>query len=128
MFFSTLDIELTYAQTVYTLSFHVLHIYIFFRENYIKMDIFYKELSYMKIRQQRAFEFISLLSEVGGFLGLLLGASVLTVCELVDYLALSSMNKMKERSRVIQAKTSNDSPNPMKTKKSVLETVMKPSY
>ena len=42
-----------------------------------------------------AFEFLSLLSEIGGFLGLLLGASVLTVFELVDYVALATINKFK---------------------------------
>ena len=68
---------------------------LFFRDNYIKLDVFYQELSYNKVSQQQAFGFISLLSEVGGFLGLLLGASVLTVCELVDYLTLASIKKCK---------------------------------
>ena len=45
-------------------------------------------LSYEEIEENKAFEFLSLLSEIGGFLGLLLGASVLTVCELVDYITL----------------------------------------
>ena len=57
------------------------------------MDIFYQELSYEEIEQNIAFEFLSLLGEIGGFLGLLLGASVLTVCELVDYLTLALLRK-----------------------------------
>ena len=57
------------------------------------MDIFYEELSFEEIEQNVAFEFLSLLSEIGGFLGLLLGASVLTVCELVDYLTLALIRK-----------------------------------
>ena len=59
------------------------------------VDIFYKDLSYTLVSQQPAFEFLSYLSEVGGFLGLLLGASVLTVCELVDYLAILAKHKCK---------------------------------
>ena len=59
------------------------------------VDIFYQELSYEEIEQNVAFEFLSLLSEIGGFLGLLLGASVLTVCELVDFIALAIINKFK---------------------------------
>ena len=59
------------------------------------VDIFYEELSYEEIEQNVAFEFLSLLSEIGGFLGLLLGASVLTVFELVDYVALVTINKFK---------------------------------
>ena len=53
------------------------------------MDIFYKDLGYSRVEQQATFPFLSLLSEVGGFMGLLLGASVLTVCELVDYIVLT---------------------------------------
>ena len=59
------------------------------------VDIFYQELSYEEIEQNVAFEFLSLLSEIGGFLGLLLGASVLTVCELVGFIALATINKFK---------------------------------
>ena len=61
------------------------------------MDIFYQELSYEEIEQNIAFEFLSLLSEIGGFLGLLLGASVLTVCELVDYLVLALLRKCSKK-------------------------------
>ena len=64
------------------------------------MDIFYQEISYERIEQNKAFEFLSLLSEIGGFLGLLLGASVLTVCELVDYLSLSFMNRIQVQKKV----------------------------
>ena len=53
------------------------------------MDVFYNELNYVRVEQQETFPFLSLLSEVGGFMGLLLGASVLTVCELVDYIVLT---------------------------------------
>ena len=59
------------------------------------VDIFYQELSYEEIEQNVAFEFLSILSEIGGFLGLLLGASVLTVCELIDFIALATVNKLK---------------------------------
>ena len=65
------------------------------------MDIFYQELSYEEIEENKAFEFLSLLSEIGGFLGLLLGASVLTVFELVDYITLVVINKYwKKRNKI----------------------------
>ena len=60
------------------------------------VDIFYQELSYEEITQNIAFEFLSLLSEIGGFLGLLLGASVLTVFELIDFVTLATINKFKK--------------------------------
>ena len=64
------------------------------------MDIFYQDLNYQKIEQNIAFEFLSLLSEIGGFLGLLLGASVLTVCELVDFISLHIYNRLRVKQKV----------------------------
>ncbi len=66
----------------------------FCRQNFILVDIFYSDLKYEQIEQNVAFEFPSLLSEIGGFLGLLLGASVFTLCELVDYVSLLIMAKV----------------------------------
>ena len=59
-----------------------------YRDNFLSVDLYYPELSFQRITQQVAFPAVSLLSEVGGFLGLLLGASLLTVCEIVDYITL----------------------------------------
>ncbi len=50
------------------------------------MDVFYSDMWYERIEQQPAFVMVSLFGEVGGFLGLLLGASILTFCEFIDYL------------------------------------------
>ncbi len=60
-----------------------------FRANFLQLDVFHRELSFERVRQQRAFQVESLLSEVGGFLGLLLGASLLTVFELLDHLIIT---------------------------------------
>ena len=69
------------------LCFHLIYLsncsHICCRENFLQVDIFYQELSYEMVEQQPAFELLSLLSEVGGFLGLLLGASVITVLEMI---------------------------------------------
>ena len=73
------------------------------------MDIFYQELSFEIVEQNIAFEFLSLLSEIGGFLGLLLGASVLTIYEMLDFLTLMVLNKMKKRrsTQVLKIRESN---------------------
>lgn len=63
--------------------------------NFLQVDVFYKEMSYEKVDQQVAFEALSLFSEIGGFLGLLLGASLLTVCELLDFLVMTLLAKIK---------------------------------
>ena len=67
----------------------------------MQVDIFYQEISYQEIKQNIAFEFLSLLSEIGGFLGLLLGASVLTVCELLDYVSLIFVKKLQAQKKVV---------------------------
>ena len=73
-----------------------------FRNNFIQVDIFYEELSYQRIEQNIAFGFLGLLSEIGGFLGLLLGASVLTVCELVDFITLIFFNKFIKKKNFVR--------------------------
>ena len=65
------------------------------RSNFLEVDIFYKELKYEEVTQRPSFEALSLLSEVGGFLGLLLGASVLTVCEVMDFITIVLIAKCK---------------------------------
>lgn len=71
----------------------------YFRENFIKIDIFYKELSYEEVTQQIGFGVMSLFSEIGGLLGLLLGASVLTVGELIDFLILLIVRRVRVQSK-----------------------------
>ena len=75
---------------------------IYCRDNFVVVDIFYEELSYEEITQNVAFEFLSLLSEIGGFLGLLLGVSVLTVCELIDFVTLATINKFKKNQNMVR--------------------------
>ena len=41
----------------------------FFRDNFLNLDIYYKYLTVEEIHQQPAFEFLSLLSEVCTFQG-----------------------------------------------------------
>ena len=66
----------------------------------MQVDIFYPELSYEEIQQNVDFELLSLFGEIGGFLGLLLGASVLTVFELIDYILLFCYNKFHSKTQV----------------------------
>lgn len=76
----------------------------FFRENFIKVDIFYKDLSFEKVSLQVSFELMSLFSEIGGLLGLLLGASILTLLELFDFMVLLAVHNFRERRRNGNAK------------------------
>ena len=65
-----------------------------YRDNFVLVDVFYKKLEYEEVVEQKAFVLGSLFSEVGGFLGLLLGASILTVCEFIDYIVVLIKTKL----------------------------------
>jgi hypothetical protein len=66
-------------------------------DNFIKMDIFYQDLTHNTVATNVGFELSSLFSEIGSLMGLLLGASLLTACELVDYLWLLMLVKCTMR-------------------------------
>ena len=70
-----------------------------FSKNFLNVDIYYKELSVEEIWHQPAFQFLSLLSEIGGFLGLLLGASVLTICEVLGFIVITVSTAWSARRR-----------------------------
>ncbi|ESO04940.1 hypothetical protein HELRODRAFT_171945 [Helobdella robusta] len=58
----------------------------FFRDNMIKIDVYFKEIKYKKIQQKPALTGLVLFSEVGSVMNLLLGTSILTFCELFDFI------------------------------------------
>ncbi|XP_056090930.1 acid-sensing ion channel 1B isoform X1 [Rhinichthys klamathensis goyatoka] len=55
-------------------------------ENIMVLDIFFEALNYETIEQKKAYELAGLLGDIGGQMGLFIGASILTVLELFDYL------------------------------------------
>ncbi|ELT88608.1 hypothetical protein CAPTEDRAFT_218094 [Capitella teleta] len=69
----------------------------FYFDNLLKVDIYYEEMSMTGIEQKPAFKLLSLFGEVGGFLGLLLGASVLTICEVIDFGVMIILAKMRAK-------------------------------
>ncbi|XP_030410781.1 acid-sensing ion channel 1 isoform X2 [Gopherus evgoodei] len=54
-------------------------------ENFLVLDIFFEALNYETIEQKAAYEVAGLLGDIGGQMGLFIGASILTVLELFDY-------------------------------------------
>lgn len=54
----------------------------------LMVNLFYPDISYTKIEQTRAQTAEQLLSNIGGFLGLFVGASVLSIAEIIDILYL----------------------------------------
>lgn len=54
-------------------------------KNYVSLEIFFSTLEYKEIATQSSYSFMALLSDIGGALGLLLGATVLTICEVLEF-------------------------------------------
>ncbi|XP_077080133.1 acid-sensing ion channel 1A isoform X2 [Siphateles boraxobius] len=55
-------------------------------ENVLVLDVFFEALNYETIEQRKAYEVAGLLGDIGGQMGLFIGASILTILELFDYL------------------------------------------
>ncbi|XP_072171070.1 acid-sensing ion channel 2-like [Diadema setosum] len=64
--------------------------FFFLLKNTCAVNIFMKDLSVQKISQQADYSVASLMSDIGGSLGLWLGGSVLTVFEIVDLIGYSA--------------------------------------
>ncbi|XP_025774680.1 acid-sensing ion channel 2 [Puma concolor] len=56
------------------------------QENILVLDIFFEALNYETIEQKKAYEVAALLGDIGGQMGLFIGASILTILELFDYI------------------------------------------
>ena len=59
------------------------------QRNMIHMNVYFSSLQYTKTEQVPTFTLDELVANLGGLLGLLLGASILTMIELFEYLAIA---------------------------------------
>ncbi|XP_066271540.1 acid-sensing ion channel 4-A-like [Branchiostoma lanceolatum] len=58
----------------------------YMKENGVVFSVFYEELSYRKITELKAMDGGQLASNIGGMMGLFIGASLLTLLEVWEYL------------------------------------------
>ncbi|XP_061183628.1 uncharacterized protein LOC133191897 [Saccostrea echinata] len=68
----------------------------FIKDNFLQVDIFYRQMSYEEIHQQEAYGMFSLWCDIGGTMGLFLGASFLSVVEIVDFILTHTTYQKKE--------------------------------
>jgi len=61
------------------------------------VQIFFSELKLTHVETQAAYSALALLSDIGGTLGLVLGSSVLTICEIADFLFILAATWIKHR-------------------------------
>ncbi|KAL4608986.1 acid-sensing ion channel 4 [Arapaima gigas] len=58
----------------------------YIRDNFLVLDVFFEALNYETIEQKKAYDVAGLLAgDIGGQMGLFIGASVLTILEIFDY-------------------------------------------
>ncbi|KAK0055373.1 amiloride-sensitive sodium channel subunit gamma-2 [Biomphalaria pfeifferi] len=57
------------------------------RENFLKLNLFYRDLNYEELAEQPNYEIFQLLSDFGGTLGLWIGLSVLSLFEIINVIA-----------------------------------------
>uniref|UniRef100_H2YK56 Uncharacterized protein n=1 Tax=Ciona savignyi TaxID=51511 RepID=H2YK56_CIOSA len=80
---STLRLPSTQASSYLAYKYRVSEDYV--RNNFAKLNIFFEALNYETIEQKVAYEIPGLFGDIGGQMGLFIGASILTILELFDY-------------------------------------------
>ena len=60
------------------------------------MNIFFGELNYQTVTQLKAYSFGSLLGDIGGQMGLFIGASILTLLEFGEYFSILISTKVTQ--------------------------------
>ncbi|XP_017337741.1 acid-sensing ion channel 4-B [Ictalurus punctatus] len=58
----------------------------YIRDNFLVLDVYFEALNYETIEQKKAYDIAGLLGDIGGQMGLFIGASVLTILEILDYI------------------------------------------
>ncbi|KAL0624643.1 Acid-sensing ion channel 4 [Plecturocebus cupreus] len=58
----------------------------YIRENFLVLDVFFEALTSEAMEQQAAYGLSALLGDLGGQMGLFIGASILTLLEILDYI------------------------------------------
>ncbi|XP_019626993.1 PREDICTED: acid-sensing ion channel 1-like isoform X1 [Branchiostoma belcheri] len=82
----------------------------YMRENGVVFSVFYEQLNYERVRELKAMDGGQLASNIGGMMGLFIGASLLTILEVWEYLwmrLLGCLSKARRpRTRIIQVQVS----------------------
>ncbi|XP_066272200.1 acid-sensing ion channel 1C-like isoform X2 [Branchiostoma lanceolatum] len=81
--------------------------------NGVVFSVYYEELNYQKIRQLKAMDGGQLASNIGGMMGLFIGASLLTLLEVWEYLwqRLKGLLGQNRRPKTLQVQATPDDQN-----------------
>ena len=75
------------------------------------LQVFFTDLKYTYIESSSTYSPFSLMSDIGGSLGLFLGSSLLTLCELVDVAVVAALNLIDVRRERKQRVANTDNEN-----------------
>jgi len=78
------------------------------KNNFLKLNIFFEALNYETIEQKVAYEVPGLFGDIGGQMGLFIGASILTILELFDYIYEVVKDKIRGKKEDEEEKTNDD--------------------
>ncbi|XP_069127439.1 uncharacterized protein [Argopecten irradians] len=86
----------------------------FYRDNFLHLNVLFHELRYDELTQQIDYTIFALMGDIGGAMGLCIGASALSVFEIIDFLTVlvgTAMVKTNSnpRPKVVHVKPLNDS-------------------
>ncbi|CAH3139000.1 unnamed protein product [Pocillopora meandrina] len=79
------------------------------RSNVLKLNIFYEELNYETITEERSYELANFVSDLGGSLGLWIGMSVLSFAEVLELLLLIGYALFRKFRRKLNGKIQSSS-------------------
>ena len=71
------------------------------RESFVRVNVFYESLSYTLTDETPQMDFVSLLGSIGGNLGLFLGVSIFSICEIIEAV-IEVMVTFKRRNKAIK--------------------------
>ena len=73
----------------------------FYKKNIVRLNLFYKNFMVETIREQPLYDVESLLGDFGGLMGLLIGASTISLIEILWVLGASVFNLIHKKTRVM---------------------------
>ncbi|XP_060065206.1 uncharacterized protein LOC132545538 [Ylistrum balloti] len=71
----------------------------FYRDNFLHLNILFHELRYEQLTQQIDYTIFALMGDIGGAMGLCIGASALSVFEIIDFITILLASIMVKRKR-----------------------------
>ena len=76
-----------------------------FKDRYSRMFVYFETLQYTVVEQHPSMSLVELLSNIGGQLGLYLGASLITLMEIIDFTVLLCTKLCRKRKQAASSST-----------------------